>query len=174
MALVDEGLRPAPELALANQFGETVALSGLAGRPVIVVFFPFAFSAVCTAELAGLNGMLPEFDAAGVRLLGVSCDSRYTLRAYRESGGYGFDLLSDFWPHGAAARAYDAFDEVRGLARRRSFVIDGQGRIQASVSSSAGTARPLDAYRQALEALAARAEPDARTDTRTKDPSHAG
>ncbi|MCQ1947318.1 peroxiredoxin [Arthrobacter sp. zg-Y1171] len=142
-----------PDFCLPNQFGEEVRLDGLRGSGVVLVFFPFAFSQVCRGELAELQSERALFDDAGVRLLAASCDSKYTLRAWAEQEGFGFDLLSDFWPHGETARAFGAFDARRGLAERASFVMDGEGALRACIRSDPGAARPLEQYRTALEAL---------------------
>ena len=142
-----------PDFCLPNQFGEDVRLDGLRGAGVVLVFFPFAFSQVCRSELAELQAERALFDDAGVRLLAISCDSKYTLRAWAEQEGFGFDLLSDFWPHGEAARAFGAFDARRGLAERASFVIDGGGTLRTCIRSGPGEARPLEQYRTALEEL---------------------
>lgn len=144
---------PAPDLSLPDAHGTPVSLSGLRGMPVALVFFPFAYSGLCTGELCELRDNLDDFESAGVRLLGVSCDPMYTLRAWGESEGFGFDLLSDFWPHGGAARAYGVFDEVKGVATRGSFLIDADGIVRWRVLSPRGQARDLGAYRAALAAL---------------------
>ena len=143
----------APDFTLNDTHGTPVTLSALRGQPVAVVFVPFAFSGTCTGEVCELRDNIATFDAAGVRLLVVSCDPTHALRAWAEHEGYGFDLLSDFWPHGEAARAYGVFDDVRGFARRGSFLIDAEGRLVWSVVNAAGQARPLSAYREALAAL---------------------
>ncbi len=143
----------APDFSLPNQFGEPVSLSGLRGTPVAVVFYPFAFSGICTAELCGLRDNFASFRRADVRLLAVSVDSKYTLRAYAQAERYEFDLLADFWPHGEAARSYGAFDAERGMATRSTFVIDAAGMVRDVFSTPSGQARPLERYRQALAAL---------------------
>ncbi|MCQ9165286.1 MULTISPECIES: peroxiredoxin [unclassified Arthrobacter] len=143
----------APDFSLPNQFGEPVSLSGLRGTPVAVVFYPFAFSGICTGELCELRDNLAGFASAGVRLLAVSVDSKYTLRAYAAAEGYSFDLLADFWPHGQVARSYGAFDAVRGTAGRSTFVIDPSGVVRDAFNTPPGTARPLERYRRALAAL---------------------
>ncbi|MET4059660.1 peroxiredoxin [Arthrobacter sp. UYP6] len=145
---------PAPDFELPNQFGEPVRLADLAGAPALVIFFPFAFSGVCTGELDEIQGAREEFQRAGVRLLAVSCDSKYSLRAYAQARGYTFDLLADFWPHGRVADAYGAFDSELGRPVRASFIIDEAGRVRAEVRSGAGSPRPLQAYRDALKELA--------------------
>ncbi|NVM96996.1 peroxiredoxin [Arthrobacter wenxiniae] len=143
----------APDFSLPNQFGEPVTLSGLRGSPVAVVFYPFAFSRICTGELCELRDNFAEFAAADVRLLAVSVDSKYTLRAYAAAEGYDFDLLADFWPHGQVAHSYGAFDPERGMARRTTIVIDAAGTVRDAFSTASGQARPLERYRQALAAL---------------------
>jgi mycoredoxin-dependent peroxiredoxin len=143
----------APDFELANQFGEPVSLSALRGGPVVVVFYPFAFSGICTGELCELRDNIADFATAKARLLAVSVDSKYTLRAYAQTEGYDFDLLADFWPHGEVARRYGVFEEDRGMAGRGTFVIDGDGVLRDVFSTPTGQARPLARYRQALAAL---------------------
>ncbi len=145
---------PAPDAELVNQHGETVHLSALRGAPAALVFFPSAFSRVCTRELADLQGSRDLFSAHGVRLLGISTDSKYTLRAYAEAEGLSFDLLSDFWPHGAAARAFGVFDGEAGSARRSTFFLDADGVVSSVVSSDPGEPRSAAAYAAALALLA--------------------
>ena len=118
-----------------------------------LVFFPYAFSRICGAELCELRDNLEDFEAAGVRVLGVSCDPMFAQRAWAEQEGFGFALLSDFWPHGAAARAYGVFDEVAGMALRGSFLLDADGIVRWSVVNPRGQARDLGDYRAALAAL---------------------
>jgi alkyl hydroperoxide reductase subunit AhpC len=120
---------------------------------VVLVFVPFAFSGTCTAELCAIRDDIALFDDAGVRLLVVSCDATFSLRAWQEQEGYTFDLLSDFWPHGEIARAYGVFDEERGLAIRGSFLIDADGVLRWALVNPRSQARDLDAYRAALALL---------------------
>jgi mycoredoxin-dependent peroxiredoxin len=143
----------AADVVLPDTFGTPVSLTGLRGAPVAVVFFPFAFSRTCHGELTELRDNIEDFESAGVRLLGVSCDPMYTLRAWSEQEGFGFDLLSDFWPHGAAARAFGVFDPDSGVAVRGSFLIDADGIIRWALVNPRGQARDLGAYRTALAAL---------------------
>lgn len=144
---------PAPDLLLPDTHGTPVSLAGLRGVPVAVVFYPFAFSGTCTDELCELRDNIDEFEAAGVRLLAVSCDPVFSLRAWSEQQGFGFDLLSDFWPHGAAARAFGVFDEENGMAVRGSFLVDADGTVRWGVVNPRGKARDLGEYRAALAAL---------------------
>ncbi|WP_372593875.1 peroxiredoxin [Actinotalea sp.] len=143
----------APDLTLPDAHGTPVTLSDLRGGAVAVVFVPFAFSGLCTSELCELRDAIEDFEAVGVRLLVVACDAMFTLRAWGEQEGFGFDLLSDFWPHGAAARAFGVFDEAAGIALRGSFLIDADGIVRWSVVNARGKARDLGEYRAALAAL---------------------
>jgi peroxiredoxin len=144
---------PAPDFTLDDTHGTPVRLGALRGAPVLVVFVPFAFSGRCTQELGELRDSLGELDSAGVRLLVVSCDATFSLRAWAEQEGYRFTLLSDFWPHGAVARAYGVFDAGQGLALRGSFLVDAGGVIRWCVRHPRGVVRRLDDYRTALAAL---------------------
>jgi peroxiredoxin len=141
----------APVRTLPDAHGAPVVVGGPGDGPTLLVFVPFAFSRTCTAELTELQAGLPEL--GGVRVLAVSCDPAPALRAWADQDGYAFGLLSDFWPHGAAARAYGVFDEVDGYARRGSFLLDAAGTVRWSLVHPAGRARPFAAYRDAVAAL---------------------
>ncbi len=144
----------APDFELLNQFGESVRLSSFRGlKPVALVFFPLAFTGICTSELCELRDNLSMFERRGVELLAISVDSKATLRAFAENEGYEFSLLEDFWPHGAVAQKFGVFDEARGTAERATFIIDTEGVIRARILTARGKARSLDAYQEALAAL---------------------
>ena len=119
----------APGFTARNQHGERLALSGLRGAPAVIIFYPWAFSSICRDELAAVRDDHERFVALSARVLAVSCDAMYTLRAYADAEAIPFDLLSDHWPHGAIARAYGVFDEQAGCARRGTFVVDSAGLI---------------------------------------------
>jgi mycoredoxin-dependent peroxiredoxin len=144
---------PAPDVTVPDVHGTPVSLHGLRGTPIALVFLPFAFSGVCGNEVHELRDNLEDFEQAGVRLMAISCDSVFALRAWAEREGLGFDLLSDFWPHGAAARAFGVFDEESGAPRRGSFLIDADGIVRWVLVNPPGKARDLGAYRAALAAL---------------------
>lgn len=142
----------APDFDLPNQFGERVRLSDFRGvRAVALVFFPLAFSGVCTGELCALRDNLDLFSDHEVELLGISVDSKATLRAFAEQEGYDFQLLADFWPHGAVAKEYGVFLEEKGFANRATFVIDVKGVIRASFITAPGEPRSIEEYRAALD-----------------------
>lgn len=145
---------PAPDFELKNQFGESVRLSQFMGvKPVTLVFFPLAFTGICTGELCELRDNFALFQSQGVELLAISVDSKATLRVFAEREGYEFSLLADFWPHGGVAREYGVFLEGGGTATRATFVIDEAGIIRSQFSTEPGVARSLDDYRMALDAL---------------------
>lgn len=149
---------PAPDFELSNQFGERVRLSDFRGKkPVALVFYPLAFTGVCTGELCELRDNLAMFRDRDVELLAVSVDSKASLRVFAEQEGYDFQLLADFWPHGAVAQAYGVFLEDRGHANRATFLIDTEGIIRATFVTAPGEGRSLDQYREALEQLRAAA-----------------
>jgi peroxiredoxin len=144
----------APDFELPNQYGEHIRLGEFKGKkPVALVFFPLAFSSTCTSELCSLSENLALFTANGVELIGVSTDSKAVLRAFAESQGYDFTLLSDFWPHGAVAKEYGVFLDAKGYANRATFLIDVNGIIRASFITAPGEARSIEEYRAALEEI---------------------
>jgi peroxiredoxin len=120
---------------------------------VVLVFYPFAFSGICTGELCEIRDNLAMFEAANATVLAVSVDSKFALRAYAAQEGYAFDLLADFWPHGEVARAYGVFDADSGMAHRGTFIIDEAGIIRYSVVNPRGQARDFQEYRAALAGL---------------------
>ncbi|PZE29921.1 MULTISPECIES: peroxiredoxin [unclassified Curtobacterium] len=144
----------APDFELPDQRGEHVRLSDFRGvRPVALVFFPLAFSSTCTSELCALRDNIAMFADHRVELIGISVDSKATLRSFADSNGYDFTLLADFWPHGAVSKEYGVFLEKKGFANRATFVIDTDGRIRASIITEPGLARDVSEYRAALDRL---------------------
>jgi peroxiredoxin len=145
----------APDFELPNQFGEHIRLSDFRHKkPVALVFFPLAFSSTCTSELCELRDNLALFADKSIELIGISVDSKATLRAFAEKEGYAFNLLADFWPHGSVAKEYGVFLEQKGFANRASFLIDPNGIIRASFITAPGQPRSIADYRAALAELA--------------------
>jgi peroxiredoxin len=141
----------APDFELSNQYGEKIRLSQFRGiKPVVLVFFPLAYSGVCTSELCTLEDNIGLFRDNSVELLGISVDSKSALRAWSEEKGFDFNLLADFWPHGEVAKEYGVFLEGKGFSNRATFVIDTRGIIRASFITAPGEARSIEAYRAAL------------------------
>ena len=95
----------APDFELLNQHGEKISLSSYKGKKnVVVIFYPFAFSGICTGELCALRDDLSAFHNDNVELIAISCDPMYANKVFAEQEGYKFQVLSDFWPHGEIAR----------------------------------------------------------------------
>ena len=146
----------APDFTLRDQFGQDVTLSAYRGeKAVAIVFFPYAFSGVCTGEMAGIRDRLADFMTFDSEVLAISCDPKYALRAFADSDGLNFPLLSDFWPHGAVSRAYDAFDEESGCPRRSSYVVDKEGTLRWAVHHAMPVGRDLDEHLRQLRAVLA-------------------
>lgn len=145
----------APDFTLRDQFGQDVTLSSYRGRKAVaLVFYPFAFSGVCTGEMAGIRDRLAEFMTFDTEVLALSCDPIYALRAFADQDGLNFPLLSDFWPHGAVARAYDVFDDLAGAPSRSSYVVDRDGIIRWAVHNALPDVRDLEEHLAQLGALA--------------------
>ncbi|CBG73438.1 putative reductase [Streptomyces scabiei 87.22] len=144
----------APDFELKDNHGATVRLADFRGeKNVVVLFYPFAFTGVCTGELCELRDNLPKFVNDDVQLLAVSNDSIHTLRVFAEQEGLDYPLLSDFWPHGEASRAYGVFDADKGCAVRGTFIIDKEGVVRWSVVNALPDARDLNEYLAALDTL---------------------
>ena len=145
----------APDFSLPDQDKQVVSLGELRGAPVLVVFYPFAFSGTCTGELCQLRDELAVYTDAGVRVLAISTDPTFTLKAFREKEGLGFPLLSDFWPHGATAQAYGVFNDKAGMAVRGTFLVDAEGTIAFAEVNQPGDAREQSGWKDAVAKLAA-------------------
>ncbi len=144
----------APDFELKDQHGTPVRLSGFRGKKnVVLVFYPLAFSGVCSGELAAMRDEFPEASRDDVELLTVSVDSGYALRAWSDAEQFGFSLLSDFWPHGGVARSYGVFDENLGIATRGTFIIDKDGVVRWKVVNPVPQARDIADYQKALASL---------------------
>ncbi|MGQ5575517.1 peroxiredoxin [Streptomyces sp. ECR3.8] len=144
----------APDFELKDNHGAPVRLSDFRGqRHVVLLFYPFAFTGVCTGELGEIRDRLEQFAERDAEVLAVSNDSIHTLRVFGEQEDLPFPLLSDFWPHGNVSRAYGVFDEDKGCAVRGTFVIDRQGVVRATVSSGMTDARDAGEYLAALDTL---------------------
>ena len=122
-------------------------------KNVVLIFYPLAFSGVCTSELRAIRDEFPEVTRDDVAVLAVSVDSTYTIRAWSDAEHFEFELLSDFWPHGEVAAQYGVFDPERGIANRGTFIIDKDGFVRWKVVNPVLQARDLAEYSQALASL---------------------
>lgn len=144
----------APNFTLIDHQGEEIILSEvLAEQPVALVFFPLAFSGICTGELCELRDNLQVFEDENVRLFGISVDSKFALAAWAQQEGYQFSLLQDFWPHGDVAQKYGVFIEDAGIATRATVLINQDGNIVAAFENSPSEPRNINEYREALQQL---------------------
>jgi len=145
----------APDFSLKNQDGEVVSLTDFKGeQAVLLVFYPFAFSGICTGELCSVRDDLSSFQNDDVQVLGVSCDTTWSLKVWAQREGYEFPLLSDFWPHGAVAESYGVFSSDLGFAFRGTFLIDKDGVVRFAEHNGPGDARDQQGWRDALKQLA--------------------
>ena len=144
----------APDFELKDQHGTPVRLSSFRGKKnVVIVFYPFAFSGVCSGEMCAIRDEFPEVSGDDVELLAVSVDTGFSLRTWADQQHFGFEMLSDFWPHGAVAKSYGVFDEKLGAATRGTFVIDKNGVVRWKVINPIPQARDIADYQKALAEL---------------------
>ncbi len=115
--------QPAPQFVLRSEAGEDFTREDLANGTTVLVFYPAAFSPVCTGQFQIYEEVLEDFAAQGATLYGVSCDQRYSQIAFRESLGVTIEQLSDFEPKGAATKAFGAFLEPAGVSNRALVMI---------------------------------------------------
>ena len=143
---------PAPDFTLKNQHGEDITLSSFRRESnVLLVFFPFAFSGICTSELAEIRDGFAGVE--GLEILAVSCDHFFSNRAFADRDDYPFSILSDFWPHGEVSRAYDVFNDEVGVPNRGTYIVDRERIVRWSVVHGISDARALSDYRSALAEL---------------------
>lgn len=144
----------APDFTLKSGNGDEVTLSSFRGdKAVLVVFYPFAFSGVCTGELCSVRDDLSAFQNDDVQVLAVSVDHPFALGAWAKEQGYTFPLLADFWPHGKVAQDYGVFNADAGFALRGTFLVDKDGTVQFAEVNGPGDARDQDGWRKAIAAL---------------------
>ena len=147
----------APEFSLFSSDKKEVALSTFKGKNVIILFFPMAFTSVCTAELCEMRDNISTYSALNAEVLGISVDSPFTLAKFKEEQNLPFDLLSDF--NKEVSQAYDTYYEtfvmnLKGVSKRSAFVVDQDGIIQyAEVLESAGDVPNFQAVQQTLTSL---------------------
>jgi mycoredoxin-dependent peroxiredoxin len=144
----------APDFELKDQHGTPVSLSSFRGKKnVVLVFYPLAFSGVCSGELCAIRDQFPEVTRDDVELVTVSVDSTFVLRTWAEQQHFNFTMLADFWPHGAVAKTYGVFDDKMGVATRGTFIIDKDGIVRWKVVNPIPQAREIADYQKALAEL---------------------
>ena len=147
----------APDFSLFNTEKNKVSLADYKGKNLVILFFPLAFTGVCTTELCTVRDNLNVYTSLNADVVGISVDSLFSLGKFKEEQQYNFPLLSDF--NKETSQAYGAFyDEfvldMKGVARRAAFVVDKDGMVQyAEVQESAGDLPNFDAIKEALSGL---------------------
>ena len=143
----------APDFTLKNQDGEEVSLSDFSGRRVLIVFYPFDFSSVCTDQLSLYETELrPQLTEQGIEIVAISVDHIHAHRAFREQLGVETPLLADFEPKGEVAKAYDSWFEPAGMANRTLVLVGADGKVEWS--HAADSPGDLPAPQLVLDALA--------------------
>jgi peroxiredoxin len=148
----------APAFALYNTEKQKISLEDQKGKNVLLLFFPLAFSSTCTAELCGVRDNIAVYNSANAVVFGISVDSHYSLRKFREEQHLNFDLLSDF--NKEVSRQYEALYEtfgmeMRGVSKRAAFVIDKEGIVRyAEVLENAGKVPDFGKINETLKNLA--------------------
>jgi peroxiredoxin (alkyl hydroperoxide reductase subunit C) len=144
----------APDFTLKDQNNEEFTLSAFRGkRAVLIVFYPLAFTGICTGELCAVRDDIEFFQNDAVQVVSVSVDSVYSHKIFSEREGYDFPLLSDFWPHGAVAQTYGVFNEIAGIANRGTFLVDKDGVVRFAEMNQPGEGRDANRWRDAIAAL---------------------
>lgn len=141
---------PAPDFDLPGTTGARISLESLRGQKVVLIFFPFAFTGICTGELCEMRDRSLDFASDDAVVLGISCDSKATQAAFAKAENLSMPLLSDFWPHGETSQKYGVFLDSLGAANRGTFVIDRDGILRWSVVTELGVARDPQEYLKAL------------------------
>jgi peroxiredoxin len=147
----------APDFTLTDTEKNQVSLSSLHGKNVLILFFPMAFTGVCTKELCSIRDNIALYNAANAQVLGISVDSPFTLAKFKEEQGLNFPLLSDF--NKEVSAAYGALYEtfigwMKGVSKRSAFIIDAAGTIQyAEVLESAGDLPNFEAIQATISKL---------------------
>jgi len=144
---------PAPEFTLHVTPDQSLSLSELRGKPVILAFYPADWSPVCGDQMALYNEILPEFQKYGAELLGISVDGVWCHEAFAKDRDLHFPLLADFEPKGAVAQMYGVYRKSDGVCERALFVIDKNGTIRWSYVSPIAVNPGADGILQALDEL---------------------
>jgi len=145
----------APDFELRSGPDQTVALSSLRGRPVILAFYPEDWSPVCSDQMTLYQELLPEFQRFDAALLGISVDGIWSHIAFAENRNLHFPLLADFEPKGEVARAYGVYRADDGTSERALFVIDSAGTVRWSYVSPVAVNPGADGILRALEEMEA-------------------
>jgi peroxiredoxin (alkyl hydroperoxide reductase subunit C) len=146
--------QPAPDFSLRDQDNQTVTLEDLKGHKAVIVFIPFPFSGVCSDELCAIRDDYSSLEGLDAKVVVITPGQRFTTAAWKQQHNLPFQILSDYWPHGATAQAYGVFNEQMGVPTRASFVLDKDGVVREIIRSEAiPQPREHAAYERALAAI---------------------
>jgi peroxiredoxin (alkyl hydroperoxide reductase subunit C) len=144
----------APDFRLRDQNNEVVTLSSFrGGKAVLLVFYPWAFTSICTGELSSIRDRISEFANDAVQVLTVSIDSSFVHKIFAQRDDLNVPLLADFWPHGEVAQAYGVFNTDAGVSNRGTFLIDTDGIIRFSEATEIGVGRDPQRWLSEIAAL---------------------
>ncbi|MDQ2750408.1 MAG: peroxiredoxin [Pseudonocardiales bacterium] len=144
----------APDFTLRDQNNEEFVLSSFRGRrAVLVIFYPLAFTGICTGELCAVRADMASFQNDDVQIVSISVDSAYSQKVFSDREGYEFPMLSDFWPHGGVAKSYGVFNEVTGFANRGTFLVGRDGIVRFAEMNGPGEGRNAEDWRDAIAKL---------------------
>jgi peroxiredoxin (alkyl hydroperoxide reductase subunit C) len=144
----------APGFELRDQNNEVVSLTSFRGhKAALLVFYPWAFTSICTGELGQLRDNIAKFANDQVQVLTISIDSGFAHKIFAQRDGLNFPLLADFWPHGAVAQSYGVFNSDAGVANRGTFLVDRDGVIRFSEVNEIGLGRNPQDWLDAIDAL---------------------
>jgi mycoredoxin-dependent peroxiredoxin len=144
----------APDFELRDNNAQTHRLSSYRGKKnVVLVFYPFAFTGVCTGEMVAIRDEIESLQNDDTQVFAISCDTVASLRVFAEQESLTYPLLSDYWPHGEVAKAYGVFNDTLGAADRGTFVIDMAGIVRWTVRNAIRDARDIADYEKALAEL---------------------
>jgi mycoredoxin-dependent peroxiredoxin len=146
----------ARDFTLRDQNNEEFTLSSRrGGSAVLVVFYPLAFTGICTGELCAIRDDLPVFSNDDLQTVAISVDSVYSHKIWAEREGFDFPLLADFWPHGEVAQRYGVFNEEMGYANRGTFLVDRTGTVRFAEHNRPGVGRDPHRWRVEIKSLLA-------------------
>lgn len=144
----------APDFTLRDQNNELLTLSSFQGqKAVLMVFYPWAFTGICTGELGQIRDNIARFVNDTVQVITISVDSPYAQKIFSQRDGLNFPLLADFWPHGAVAQAYGVFNSRAGAANRGTFLVGRDGVIRFSEVKEIGVGRDPKTWMDEIDAL---------------------
>lgn len=144
----------APDFTLRDQNREAFTLSAYRGnKAVLIVFYPFAFTGICTSELNRIREQLPIFQNDDVQVITISCDSVYSQKVFSLREDLEFPLLADHWPHGEVAQRYGVFNAEGGFANRGTFLVDRAGVVRFAEMNAIGEGRDPDTWIAAIKSL---------------------